>query len=165
MSDDNGITMKEVMARMAAAAERGAVVGTSEDDMSDSMTTTDTLDPWVMKESAAVATKIVKLLVGNDWQIDQASPEAVDLIAQALTAAITRANEWRPIETAPKDGTAIWVTDGSRAEGASFTNDRWVKNTGTTIPWVGSDDYGGLEDLWDEPTHWQPLPTPPSGRE
>lgn len=65
-------------------------------------------------------------------------------------------SEWKPIETAPKDGTRVllgradegWTTVGS------FDDERdewWESNTN----W---DDFNGAPIY---PTHWQPLPEPP----
>jgi hypothetical protein len=59
---------------------------------------------------------------------------------------------WQPIETAPKDGTEVLVTEGTTFAVASY------------------DLYGGWRDMGDmgwggmcytQPTHWMPLPSPP----
>jgi hypothetical protein len=60
-------------------------------------------------------------------------------------------NEWQPIETAPKDGTAILCWDG---------HNRVIcrRDNGHFNVIHDSEDYH-----WSEysPTHWQPLPAPP----
>lgn len=65
-----------------------------------------------------------------------------------------RSNAWQPIETAPRDGTEIliFIPDCDQA--------------------VASYQYGDDEDMagwwgdggfhYADPTHWQPLPAPPS---
>lgn len=69
--------------------------------------------------------------------------------------------EWQPIETAPKDGTDILVyqTDVSEpsmtvcAFDEDWSNDGWwtcCDGKNADIPLRGP-----------EPTHWQPLPSPP----
>ena len=67
---------------------------------------------------------------------------------------------WQPIETAPKDGTAILVYfpkdffDRKR-------NHQTVVYWAIKDPWVtGWEVYGG-SFLSIEPTHWMPLPDPP----
>lgn len=61
--------------------------------------------------------------------------------------------EWRPIESAPKDGTAvltIHVGVDRHYEIAWFERRGW---------------YGQASGYWqdkDAPTHWQPLPSPPA---
>lgn len=57
---------------------------------------------------------------------------------------------WRPIETAPRDGTMILV--GRWDQGlATVYGDHWAEDPGC---WY---DSSGLF----EPTHWMPLPEPP----
>jgi len=77
--------------------------------------------------------------------------------------------EWRPIETAPKDGRFVMlhvprglesgtVTVGAysrhekRAEHGRFLKGQWDG-------WLGMD--ADVMSSWCEPTHWQPLPDPP----
>ncbi|GBQ36102.1 DUF551 domain-containing protein [Acetobacter fabarum] len=72
----------------------------------------------------------------------------VDDAKAALAAAGAAA--WRPIETAPKDGSLILVTvKHIGCDVVSFWGTGWRETT------------NGLM-LRDEPTHWQPLPTPPN---
>ena len=69
-----------------------------------------------------------------------------------------RKAQWQPIETAPRDDQRILVADDADVATAQFTNRRWVQSP---TAWEGDGDYGGLADLYFEPTHWQPLPEPP----
>ena len=55
--------------------------------------------------------------------------------------------EWQPIETAPKDGFAlVWRKGWDRPYITNITTRR--------RPWGSGGDL--------DPTHWQPLPEPPS---
>lgn len=59
--------------------------------------------------------------------------------------------EWRPIETAPKDGTKLLLWAGNAVVGQWY-----AKVVGTpvwSVSWNG-DEF--------EPTHWMPLPEPPA---
>jgi hypothetical protein len=58
--------------------------------------------------------------------------------------------DWQPIETAPKDGTDILVYDN----GVMFVTS-WVDVDG----WQGWWETGRVEP---PPTHWMPLPDPPT---
>ena len=66
------------------------------------------------------------------------------------------AEGWRPIETAPKDGTPIWGYDTFYEAQASV---KWT-NRGWELTDFYSDGYDAERD-WD-PDFWQPLPTPPA---
>jgi hypothetical protein len=64
---------------------------------------------------------------------------------------------WRPIETAPKDGTIIYGENGKFGQrGLVHFNSQgeWEMVNGLTNMPIGIGFY---------PTHWQPLPTPPEG--
>lgn len=91
------------------------------------------------------------------WMEDNACGEVAGITEQIdkLTRALAgeKAEGWRPIATAPKDGTSILVSDG-RPEGC------------LVVAW----HYGGWVYDWhrhdgpalaDAPTHWMPLPAPP----
>jgi hypothetical protein len=70
--------------------------------------------------------------------------------------------EWQPIETAPKDGTLLlgWWPRGMRGKGLPFIL-MWAKQLDGT-----EDDHMCWMDFqraWPcEPSHWMPLPKPPS---
>lgn len=63
--------------------------------------------------------------------------------------------QWRPIETAPKDRPILGYADGVQ----------------TTVAWFGADDgwwslceAGAFAENGEwTPTHWMPLPDPPTG--
>lgn len=58
--------------------------------------------------------------------------------------------EWRPIETAPKDGVFVLITDGDVVQ-IGYYEDHLTA-------WRSYEDQCRL---WSDPTHWQPLPAPP----
>ncbi len=64
-------------------------------------------------------------------------------------------SDWQPIETAPKDGTAILVWDGVSVRVVTYMHD---------------DEHG--EAVWFpdgmpfvRASHWMPLPAPPGGEQ
>lgn len=59
--------------------------------------------------------------------------------------------KWRPIETAPKNGTAIMSWDGQQCAVIVYCccHKEWRLLDGDLSEWTGS-------------THWMPLPVPPS---
>jgi hypothetical protein len=82
--------------------------------------------------------------------------------------------EWQLIESAPKDGTFVLlhvpegletgvVTVGaySRFEPRDDETGRFKR--GNWDGWLGMD--ADIMSSWCEPTHWQPLPAPPSQEE
>ena len=79
--------------------------------------------------------------------------------------------EWQPIETAPKDGTWILLAGGGIDYGWNCNSQpHAVAGQWTTI-FNGSPFPGGWQFAWydggyygeyENPTHWMPLPQPPS---
>jgi len=77
------------------------------------------------------------------------------------------ANGWMPIETAPKDGTAILVA-GTNRNGAPMLGEAyWHVNPDgrddVGFWWANTDpgDYYACQIDEGALTHWQPLPKPP----
>lgn len=66
--------------------------------------------------------------------------------------------DWQSIETAPKDGSKILLADYS-GFAARGTDGVWI----CSGRWLSPEGYwwDGIERLY-TPTHWQPLPTPPT---
>jgi len=108
------------------------------------------------------------------WREDAAGPIPTDRtigieacaqeLADTLSALGGRPETgWQPIATAPKDGTAILIwqprTDFVRSvrEWKNCDDSRYA--VGYWRTWVGS--WGNRNDADVEPTHWQPLPSPP----
>lgn len=74
-------------------------------------------------------------------------------------------SEWRTIESAPRDGTPVMVYPDRRVGGHGFT-----------VAKYGSGHFGGMPGevrhltgwisegffMGPQPTHWMPLPEPPS---
>ena len=69
--------------------------------------------------------------------------------------------EWQPIETAPKDGTKIilgrFVKNCQEGRSPHVEIDFWHR-----LPVVGYEGFGKFNDKYWPPTHWMPLPAPPS---
>ncbi len=66
--------------------------------------------------------------------------------------------DWRPIETAPKDGSPIWLSTSANIRVGFWEADRWVDLS-------LAEHGGGRRDLLFTPTHWMPLPEPPDERQ
>ena len=74
--------------------------------------------------------------------------------------------EWQPIETAPKDGTKMLVYRPSANPGATVTISFYKEDGNAKKPrpyWaITMSTWNVVEQrLW-EPTHWMPLPKPPT---
>jgi hypothetical protein len=76
--------------------------------------------------------------------------------------------DWQPIETAPKDGTAVLLyanrfgwADGYAIVCASYHVNQWrIYGAAGGHPRVGKkNETQWLDEV--QPTHWQPLPLPP----
>jgi hypothetical protein len=65
--------------------------------------------------------------------------------------------EWRDIESAPRDGTKfdIYFSDGMRQTNVFRKFDRWNYST------LNSGVYVLPNWIFDQSTHWMPLPEPP----
>lgn len=90
-------------------------------------------------------------------------PEAWEAVLGVLTpdAAGAAAGGWRPIETTPRpaDGPPKYVL---LSNGRFVERGWWDEDEGG---WVCGYDYGAALLIGWAPTHWQPLPAPPSGPE
>lgn len=115
--------------------------------------------------------------------ISDASRLADALEARPLQGQPSLPEGWRPIETAPKDGTDILLFcpqgDGGRQVEYRVTEGHWHFDPGGVWEhrdldgrWIGQDESDGFEGWlsWDGgfseetmmPTHWMPLPSPPA---
>jgi hypothetical protein len=79
-------------------------------------------------------------------------------------------SEWQPIETAPKDGTAVLLWGGQYEDDLNGPRDNEIISYAHFVP----DDFDeGDPGRWEElggcyysswihnPTHWHPVPPPP----
>lgn len=108
---------------------------------------------------------------------------ADELDAKDKRIAELEAGRWQPIETAPKGGTAVilYCPQGDGNPGSTYrvTAGQWFSSDGGTTEyrdsegrWIGQDDEepwagwvsmdGGFSEDTMMPTHWHPLPAPPS---
>lgn len=83
-------------------------------------------------------------------------------------------SEWQPIETAPRDGSAVWLLiDGQAYLGFCQPAD-WLSDSDTWFAKasyvrrhrtanITTDDIVSCYGYDVKPTHWQSLPAPPSG--
>jgi hypothetical protein len=77
--------------------------------------------------------------------------------SRALAAiSSSTAGGWRPIETAPKDGTEVWAFNGEQARM------HWTEGEISGVKWALWIWTDQLLAAPDQPTHWMPLPPPPS---
>jgi len=65
-------------------------------------------------------------------------------------------SDWQPIETAPKDGTVMLFS-----EALGVVSGMWWGKFDGEGPWGDSDGRFSLRPD-EQPTHWMPLPSPPT---
>jgi hypothetical protein len=80
------------------------------------------------------------------------------------TASRPIADEWQPIETAPKDGSCVLVTGRFGGRQRPIPCDAWQRTPRIVWfemhrTWLGFPSGKALDG---EPTHWRPLPEPPA---
>jgi hypothetical protein len=85
--------------------------------------------------------------------------EAWELLDRAASALSRAGNGWQPIETAPKDGTWIFVYRPSPYLQDAINVAMWAEWRPGFWYWQDSDEQNRPED--DNPTHWMPLPAAP----
>lgn len=86
--------------------------------------------------------------------------QAADQLRAEVEALRADAPQWRPIETAPKDGTNVLLVNrkGNMAAGLwmdSLSGSGWYLRGGSLRPDTFFNDHHG-------PTHWMPLPAAPA---
>lgn len=91
---------------------------------------------------------------------------AIRAITKALSSSVPEQDSWRDVETAPKDGTPVLITNPVRGGVwvAKFS-ERYQSGMRPENPWFSL----MLNTWWHEhqyasmiPTHWMPLPPPPA---
>jgi hypothetical protein len=103
-----------------------------------------------------------RILVGDDAYLAKVAAPAIALASQSQAA---QPNGWQPIETAPKDGTNIILTDGKIVTCGNYINDppsvREIRDMdGRYVDQIENDGYEGWMDMEGgiASTHWMPLP-------
>ncbi len=101
--------------------------------------------------------------LGNECE--EAADEIESL--QARCKALEAAQAWRTIETAPRDGTPVFITAaydvvGDQWSGCVPAVARWV-DAGGKFGWLWAvPDLSAVHGyLTEKATHWMPLPAPP----
>lgn len=115
------------------------------------------------------------LFTTTDADIDAGINRSYELLCQAFARhrqQAERGEAWRPIETAPKDGTVIdlWKLAQDGRHGKRIPDIKWDANrsfnggigrVAMSDAWVHADHGGEVWLAGGSFTHWQPLPTPP----
>lgn len=90
-------------------------------------------------------------------------------LKEAAAALAVRGDGWLPIESAPKDGTRVflWIEWSDVPVVGEFSHKRWWADTEHYEVSCGTYCYGGTvsSDKNMKPTHWMPLPVAPQPQE
>ena len=105
------------------------------------------------------ACALTKCSKHHTWYADQLRAEV-----ERLKVELEAATKWRPVETAPRDGTDMIIRDDIRAFVARWSNYGLADSKGWLVDEWASGDYNDWM-LVENPTHWLPLPTTTEGEE
>lgn len=134
----------------ALLAAESFISGFEDDDLQEGVSPLLRSIRAIIRPSGAGSVVIVKAqALGKTESLLTIVQETQDPTIYAVTA-----DDWRPIETAPKDGTSILLATAGKP-GVDLLEWKGGKRGGWTTE-CGSFQYG--DGIY---THWQPLPTPP----
>ena len=85
--------------------------------------------------------------------------------AEAELQRLQEQTQWRPIETAPKDGETIIAVEQATASNKTFLGRRVVTSIYWEDYWKNSYSDGRVENGMWEVILWQPFPLPPQAQE
>ena len=80
--------------------------------------------------------------------------------SEAALAAPARSEAWRPIATAPKDGTRVLLWCGEEIEVGYWSLTGWAGTPSERGAWIIYE--ARIDTIELHPTYWQPLPLPPN---
>lgn len=92
-----------------------------------------------------------ELVIG--YRVDTAKAVATKRIMEVVRAALSEHEGWRPIKSAPKDGTRVMFWNGDSMSVGGWSDDEFEAHPEPRFNLDGC--YG------QQPTHWRPLPSPP----
>lgn len=78
-----------------------------------------------------------------------------DLLARITALLSENADGWMPIESAPRDRTEILAFNGE------IHKMKWIEGDGYALFSYSEEVLADVDPDPEQPTHWQPLPTPP----
>ena len=97
----------------------------------------------------------------QDGDLDDVERERYETLRAALTAAL--AAMWRPIESAPKDGSEFLGFGGGVEGDKGIQTVRWNDRVGCWDTETASlEDWDNQAEGYSRPTHFMPLPSPPA---
>lgn len=106
-------------------------------------------------------TEIARLIQAHEnAAFERTSAEEIVAARNAVWEAVLRLREWQPIETAPRDGTAILIFEPPR-QSVQYEVHAVIQVAKWNVrgSWWVEAHGEGYETY--EPTHWMPLPLPP----
>lgn len=89
--------------------------------------------------------------------------EAADRVEKAEAAALSQpAAAWQPIETAPKDGSSVILSEDDDCVGQGFWSDGKGFHENREVGWFWMFDLSSILIASNaRPTHWMPFPAAP----
>ena len=86
-------------------------------------------------------------------------------LSKVVRAALVTLQGWQPIETAPKDGSSIWLWNGREMIVGWWETSRPFPNSDHFNDWCSGHETAGIYEAGFTrvygPTHWMPLPEAP----